>query len=93
VVVEQHAAMRFAWLRETSGNDAPVQESLTNRIITITYNVVWWLPLVLVLTKAIDYRAGSTAFFAITILRAIANAYRNNVLKGEQAERFPFRAP
>ena len=85
--------MRFAWLREKSGNDEPNGESTLGKIITITYNVVWWLPLVLVLTRAIDYRAGSIAMFAITMLRAVANAYRVNVLQGEQAEGFPLRTP
>jgi hypothetical protein len=85
--------MRFAWLREKSGNDEPIKESLTSKIITVTYNVVWWLPLLLVLTRAIDYRAGSIAMFAITMFRAVANAYRINVLKGDKAEGFPLRAP
>jgi hypothetical protein len=93
VVVEQHAVMRFAWLREQSGNDEPVKQSLTNRIIFIAYNVIWWIPVVLPFTKAIDYRTGFIAFLVITIIRAIANLFRNNVLKGEQAEYFPLRAP
>ncbi len=85
--------MRFAWLREQQGSDEPIRESTAGKIITIVYNVVWWLPLVLVLTRAIDYRAGSIGMFAITMLRAAANVYRLNVLKGEQAEGFPLRAP
>jgi hypothetical protein len=93
MVVEQHAAMRFAWLREKSGNDAPVKQSPTNRLIFIVYNVIWWIPVVLPFTKAIDYRTGFIAFLVITIIRAIANLFRNNVLKGEQAEYFPLRAP
>jgi hypothetical protein len=93
VVVEQHAVMRFAWLREQSGNDEPVKQSLLNRLIFIAYNVIWWIPVVLPFTKAIDYRTGFIAFLVITIIRAIANLFRNNVLKGEQAEYFPLRAP
>jgi len=85
--------MRFAWLREKSGNNVPVKQSLTNRLIFIAYNVIWWIPIVLPFTKAIDYRTGFIAFLVITIIRAIANLFRNNVLKGEQAEYFPLRAP
>jgi hypothetical protein len=85
--------MRFAWLRENSGNDVPVKQSFANRLIFIAYNVVWWIPIVLPFTKAIDYRTGFIAFLIITIIRAIANLFRNNVLKGEQAENFPLRAP
>jgi hypothetical protein len=85
--------MRFAWLKEKSGSDQPIQETLGSKIITIIYNVVWWLPLLLVLVKAVDYRTGSILMFAITMFRAVANAYRLNVLKGERAERFPLRAP
>jgi hypothetical protein len=93
VVVEQHAAMRFAWLREQSANDVPVQESLTSKIIMVIYNVVWFVPVVLGLTKVIDYRTATIAMFVVTMLRAVANLYRNNVLKGEQAEYFPLRSP
>jgi hypothetical protein len=93
VIVEQHAAMRFAWLRENSGDDAPVKQSLTNRLIFIAYNVIWWAPIVLGFAKVIDYQTGFVAFLLITIFRAIANLFRNNVLKGEQAAYFPLRAP
>jgi hypothetical protein len=44
-------------------------------------------------TKIIDYRTGFIVFFIVTILRAAANLYRNNVLTPEQAESFPLRAP
>jgi hypothetical protein len=93
VIVEQHAAMRFAWLREQSGNDAPVAQSTVNRLVFVAYNVIWWIPILLPFTKAIDYQTGFVAFLVITIIRAIANLFRNNVLKGEQAEYFPLRAP
>jgi len=93
VVVEQHSAMRFAWLRENSGNDVQGKQSLTNRLVFIAYNVIWWIPVVLPFTKVIDYHTGFIAFLAITIIRAIANLFRNNVLKPEQAENFPLRAP
>ena len=85
--------MRFAWLREKSGKDVQVEQSLTTRLIFIAYNVIWWVPVVLPFTKIIDYRTGFIAFLIITIIRAMANLFRNNVLEGEQAEYFPLRAP
>ena len=92
-MVEQHAAARFAWLRQQSADPAPVDESTTNRLIVIAYNAIWWIPIVLAFTKLIDYRTGFIAFFAITVIRAGANVYRNNILPPEKAERFPFRSP
>ena len=85
--------MRFAWLRENSPNHVSVTPSLTNRLIFIAYNVVWWIPVVLPFTRTIDYRTGFIAFLVVTIIRAVANLYRNNVLTPEQAENFPLRAP
>jgi len=85
--------MRFAWLRKNSPNHVSVKESVPSRTIFVVYNVVWWIPMVLVIAKVIDPRTGFIAFFAITIIRAIANLVRNNVLTLEQAEIFPFRAP
>jgi hypothetical protein len=93
VVVEQHAAMRFAWLREKSGDSAPVKSSAINQLILIVYNLIWWVPIVLGFTKVIDYRTGFISFAAITIFRAMANVVRNNVLRPEQAETFPLRSP
>jgi hypothetical protein len=93
VVVEQHAAMRFAWLREKSGDLAPAQSSVINRLILIVYNLIWWVPIVLGFFKVIDYRTAFVTFLIITICRAIANVIRNNVLPPEQGERFPLRAP
>jgi hypothetical protein len=85
--------MRFAWLREQSGEHVSVKPSLANRLTFIAYNVIWWIPIVLAFTKIIDYRTAFIAFLVITIIRAIANVIRNNVLTLEQAEIFPFRAP
>jgi hypothetical protein len=48
---------------------------------------------VLPFTKIIDYRTGFIALFIITVIRAGANLYRNNLLSPEQAESFPLRAP
>jgi hypothetical protein len=48
---------------------------------------------VLGFTKLIDYRTAFVSFLVITIIRAIANVYRNNVLSLDEGELFPLRAP
>jgi hypothetical protein len=96
VIVEQHSAMRFAWLREkdtTNPDPAQLDRSPLHKLITTIYNLIWWVPLVLVLTKVIDYRTGSISFAAITLFRAAANLYRNNLLPPERGESFPLRSP
>jgi hypothetical protein len=85
--------MRFAWLREKSGNTAPAQPSAINRLTVIVYNLIWWVPIVLGFFKVIDYLTAFVTFLIITIFRAIANVVRNNVLPPEQAETFPLRSP
>ena len=62
-------------------------------ILMVAYNVIWWIPIILPFTKAIDYHTGFIAFFIVTVIRLIANLIRNNVIKPEQAESFPLRAP
>ena len=71
----------------------PIKKSLANRFTFITYNVVYWIPLILPFTRIIDFRTGFIGFFLIIIIRAAANLYRNNFLKVEQAEAFPLRSP
>jgi hypothetical protein len=85
--------MRFAWLRENSTGDVSIKPSTANRIIFIACNLIWWIPVVLPFTGIIDYRTGFIAFLVVTLIRAGANLYRNNVLSLEQAESFPLRAP
>lgn len=85
--------MRVAWQIKNSGNDVPVTQSFTNRLIYIAYNVIWWIPVVLPFTKIIDYRTGFIVLFVVTFIRAIANLYRNNMLSPEQAAYFPLRSP
>jgi hypothetical protein len=88
--------MRFAWLREKDAkksSPAKLDRSPLHKLVTIVYNLVWWVPLVLVLTRVIDYQAGSIGFAAITLLRAAANLYRNNLLPPERGESFPLRSP
>ena len=85
--------MRFAWLRENSGEPGPAPPGAINRLILILYNLIWWVPIVLGFIKVIDYRTAFITFAAITIFRAMANVVRNNVLRPEQAETFPLRSP
>ena len=88
--------MRFAWLRQkdtTGSTPAKLDRSPLHKLVTIVYNLLWWVPLVLVLTRVIDYRTGSISFAAITLLRAAANLYRNNFLPPERGESFPLRSP
>ena len=87
--------MRFAWLRKNSGDPVPAKLRFTHplNLIFVAYNVVYWIPIILPFTKAIDYHTGFIALFVVIIIRAVANLYRNNVLKPEQAENFPLRIP
>ena len=87
--------MRFAWLSKDSADLAPVKREFTHprNLIMVVYNVVWWIPIVLPFAKIIDYRTGSIAFLVVTIVRAVANLIRNNVLTPEQGADFPLRAP
>jgi hypothetical protein len=84
--------MRFAWINKDSANDVPIEQSSIKRVIYIAYNLIWWIPIVLVVFKIIDYRSAFIALFGLTIIRAIVNLYRNNVLNPVQAEYFPLRA-
>ena len=84
--------MRFAWLNKDSATNGSDTQSFTNRLVYIAYNVVWWIPVVLAVTKIIDYQTAFIALFVLTVTRAVVNLYRNNVLNPEQAESFPLRA-
>ena len=85
--------MRFAWLQENSENTVSVEQSLISRLVYVAYNVVWWIPVVLAVVGIIDYGTAFWAFFVLTLIRAVANLYRNNFLTPEQAESFPLRSP
>ena len=85
--------MRFAWLRENSDGPAPAQPGPLNRLVLVVYNLVWWVPIVLGFVKVLDYPVAFATFFAITMVRAVANLVRNNFLTLEQAELCPFRSP
>ncbi|MFC1950801.1 hypothetical protein ACFLXN_00125 [Chloroflexota bacterium] len=62
-------------------------------LIYLSYNLVYWLPMILGFTKVIDYSTAFVWFFATLIIRGIANAVRNNVLIPDKGEKFPFRSP
>ncbi len=84
--------MRFAWLNKDSDNDRPIEQNLTRRLIYIAYNIFWWIPIVLAVTKIIDYWMAFIALFVLTAIRAVVNLYRNNVLNPERGESFPLRS-
>lgn len=93
LVIEQHSAMLLAWQIRKSGNYTPSKQSLSNRIIIVTYNLVWWFPIALPFFHLTHYRMASIIFFFVTLIRAFINLYRVNFLKLEQAEKFPLRGP
>ena len=86
--------MRFAWLRnKDSASYVLVKRRFTQplNLILVSYNVVWWISIVLPFTRAIDYRTGFIVFFVVTVIRLVFNLLRNNVLTLQQAENIPFR--
>jgi hypothetical protein len=85
--------VRFArqWKQRTGSRS--FKESTVSHLVFIAYNVVWWVPLVLVVTGLISYEAGFVLFTIITIIRLIADIIRNNLLTLERAVSFPFRIP
>ena len=84
--------MRFAWINKDSANDVPTEQSPINRVIYIAYNLIWWIPIVLVVFKIIDYQTAFIALFVLTAIRAVVNLFRNNVLNPQQAENFLLRS-
>jgi hypothetical protein len=82
--------VRFAWKRKKAGQVA-VKQSTANRLIWVTYNAVYWIPIVLPFAKVIDYKTGFIVFAAIVLVRGVINLITNNVLAPEQAEYFPLR--
>lgn len=93
IVVEQHSAMRFAWLRQKEGAEPTGDMDPASRLIFIAYNAIWWVPVVLGVLKFTSYRSALIGFLVITTFRALANLYRNNVLPVEAGRHFPLRSP
>ncbi len=67
--------------------------SPAGRLLFIAYNVIWWVPVVLGFVGVLSYRDAFLSFLAITIFRAVANLYRNNVLPVKVAQHFLLRSP
>jgi hypothetical protein len=84
--------MRFAWLRTKEQRDEPASTA-SERFTLVTYNAIWWIPLALPILGVISYRTGFLTFLAVTVLRALINGYRINVMPVAAAERFPLRQP
>ena len=85
--------MRFAWLRSKDGFDEPPTMSSSGRASRFVYNLVWWIPVVLVPFGILSYWAGALGFLIVSAIRGAVNAYRVNVLPLEAAQRFPLRSP
>lgn len=84
--------MRFAWLRTKERRDAPAATS-RERLTLIAYNFIWWVPVVLPILGVMSYLVGFITFLAVTMVRAMVNGYRINVMPVAAAERFPLRQP
>lgn len=84
--------MRYAWLRVQQQLEEP-EMSTAARLIFISYNMVWWLPVVLVVIGVWSYQQGAIGFLVVTAVRALINLYRNNMLATDAAQSFPLRAP
>ena len=93
-IVEGHAAARFAWLRINSANYVSVKQGFSHPqvYIRMAFNATFWIALLFPFIGIIDYRTGFIAFFVVAIIRLVANLYRINIVKPEQAEFFPLRA-
>lgn len=87
--------MRFAWQAKKSAGTGPTKQPFTHplNLIMVAYNLVWWVPIILPFTGAIDYRTGFVALLVVTAVRLVANLVRNNVLGPKQAAAFPLRSP
>ena len=92
-VVEGHAAMRFAWLRKNSANNVSVKQGFSQPqvYIRMAFNATFWIALLFPFIGIIDYGTGLLAFLVVTIMRLVANIYRINVIRPEQADNFPLR--
>jgi len=84
--------MRFAWQRKKLAEESNVKAKAPNPLIYLSFNAIWWIPIILTFVGVIDYHAGFVSFSLITLVRLIANVSRNNLLSLERAESFPFRS-
>ena len=93
LIVEQHSSMMLKWRIKNSDGYTPVKQSFLEKLTVVIYNFIWWIPIALPFADIVSYQGGATIFFFITLVRAILNLYRVNVLKLEQAFHFPLRGP
>lgn len=63
------------------------------RGVFVVYNLIWWVPVFLTVLGLMSFWAGSLGFVVMSVLRAVVNAYRINVLPVDAAQRFPLRSP
>lgn len=88
--------MRFAWLKEKSGNDVEVHQAFTHpfRLMRNVYNIVFWVFLLPFFT-GMEYSTGFIAMTIVILMRLTLNLYTNNGIKltPEQYDRYPFRIP
>ena len=84
--------MRYAWQRSQKGLDEP-EMTKGQRAAFISYNIIWWVPVILVIAAAWSYEQGAIGFMVITAARAVINLYRNNLLTNQAAQSFALRAP
>jgi hypothetical protein len=85
--------MRFAWLHKQPDYSGTAQPGCLNQFVFSTYNLIYWIPAVLLVVGTLDYEPAFAAFTLINVVRALINAYRVNVLSPAQAIFFPLRAP
>lgn len=85
--------MRFARLRSNNEAGEPPSLASVDRLIFLAYNAIWWVPVVLAILGILSFWVGSVSFVVISVVRALINAYRNNAMSIESAQRFPLRSP
>ena len=87
--------MRFAWLRENSANNNPVNQGCTHplALLRAAYNIAFWLFMLSFFTT-MQYSTGFILLTVTIFVRLGLNLYTNQVLtQPEQYESFPFRIP
>ncbi len=88
--------MRFAWLRQQSGDNEAIKQGCTHPLVLIrlTYNAVFWIFLLPFFT-AMAYETGFVLFTIVIVVRLTVNLYTNNMLNltPAQFDGFPLRSP
>lgn len=88
--------MRFAWIREQTGNADPVplKRSHPLALIRMVYNLAFWVFLI-PFFSVVEDRVGFTAMTVVVGVRLVLNLVTNNLLDltPVQFDRYPFRIP